>query len=74
MRKLYHKTIFYTVMLTGYIVCAQPGGPANPPGPPGDGTVDDVLPLEQDLLMIFLGVALAVFYFKRSSLFGLKKK
>jgi hypothetical protein len=72
MSKIYHKVFFCVVMLATSIVCAQ-----NPPCPPGSGPcggeVDDVLPLEHDLLMIVLAIALAIFYFKRSTLFGVKK-
>jgi len=72
MSEIYHKVFFCVVMLATSIVCAQTGPPC-PPGGCDDPNVDDVLPLEHDVLMIVLAIALAIFYFKRSTLFGVKK-
>lgn len=66
--------LFFSGLLTVSTMLAQ----ATLPCPPGSGpcgeNVNDVLPLEQDLLMIILAVGLAVFYFKGKSFFFVKKK
>jgi hypothetical protein len=68
--------LFVCFSVTCVSVLAQPGG-GGPPDPPGDANdgagVNDALPLEHDLLMIFLAVGLAILYFKYRPLFWGKK-
>jgi hypothetical protein len=75
MRKWFYALICFSISCVCIMAQGGPGSSGTPPpcpgGPPCD--VDDVLPLEHDLLMIFLGVGLAILYFKFRPLFWGKK-